>query len=143
VVRERVGRDVVGLDKGGIKQIAERDRITRLETDEVLASADKRFGRDGRQLIQITRMFFGPVEHDHGGRNFRQTADLAFLAWLLLIQNNAGVGIDDCVGPSGVSDAGRQAKRQRKKSDEKAAWNSHGKVKSLHLNRCDLVGNRL
>ena len=49
VIRQSVGRDVVRLDEGRVKQIAQCDRIARLETNEVFARADKRLGRNRRR----------------------------------------------------------------------------------------------
>src|SRR5207247_1079813 len=74
---------------------------------------------------------------------FGQAAHLAFLPWLLLIQNKASLRIHDREGARGLQHAtSGQEERERKKSYEKAAWNSHEKVKPLHLNRRGLVGNR-
>ena len=109
----------------------------------IFAGADKRFGRNRHDLVEVARSFLGPVEHDHRGRDFGQASNLAFLSWLSLIQNKAGLRIHNREGACGVQCAdSRQAEREKEKSDEKATRNSHRKVKPLHLNRRGLVGNR-
>ena len=142
MVRQGVGCDVVRLDEGRVKQIAQRDRVARLETNEVFARADKRFGWKRRDLVEVAGSFVGPVEHDHRCRDFGQASNLTFLPWLPLIQNAASLRIYDGEGLSSVEGAApKQAEREREKSDEKAARDSHGRVKSLHLSRRGLVGN--
>ena len=64
----------------------------------VLAGAGKSFRRNGRDLAEIAAAFFGPIEHDHRGRHFREAADLALFSRVALLDDVAGLGIDDDVG---------------------------------------------
>ena len=88
---------------------------------------DERFGRNRRQLVQIARSLLRPIEHHHRGRDFGQAADLAFVPWLLLLQDMPGLRIDDDVGAGGVEDAACRANRAREQKErEKSGGNSSG-----------------
>jgi hypothetical protein len=115
------------LNERRVEQIAQCDCVARLEPDEVFPRPDQCFGWNRRQLIQVARMFFGPVEHDHRRRDLGQASDLPFVSRRLLFQNIAGLRIHDYPGLRGVKWArGRETEREGKKSDEKAAKSSHG-----------------
>ena len=51
--------------------------------------------RNGDRLIKIAAFVFGPIQHDPGGGDLGQAADLAFVLRLLLLQNVAGARIDN------------------------------------------------
>jgi hypothetical protein len=133
--RQGVGRDVIGLNQRGVKKITQRDAIAGLKANEIFARADERFGRNGRELIQITCTLFRPIDYDHGGRDFGQAADLTFVPGIDLIQDKTSLRIDDDIGARSLERAASgQTEREREKSDEKAAGNYHG-----NKNRCTLI----
>src|SRR4029077_4942871 len=78
-IGQGIGSDVIGFNEGSIKKVAQRSLITRLKTDIVFSHSGKRLRRNRNNLIEIAALMLGPVEHDRGGRDFGQAADLPFL----------------------------------------------------------------
>ena len=62
-----ISGDVVGLNKRGVEQIAQRNRVARLEFDIILARADEGLGRNRYRLIEIAALMLRPVEDNRGG----------------------------------------------------------------------------
>ena len=126
VMGQSISSDVVGLNQRSVKKIAEGDAVAGLETNEIFARAGKRFGRNGSKLVQVAAPLFRPIKHNHGGGDFGQAADLAFVFLVLCLQNVTGLRIDDDVGAGSVERAAcRKTERQRKKNEEKIARRYH------------------
>ena len=88
-------------------------------------------------LREIAALFRGPIEHDHRGRDLRQTSDLALLIGLQLLENEACLRIDRDAGLGGAerrrpTQGQRQKQGHRRRSTKK---NEHG-----GQNRCTLTG---
>ena len=58
VISQRVSRDIVRLHKRGIKEIAQRDAVTRLKADVVFSCALKSLRRNGHRSIEIAGFLF-------------------------------------------------------------------------------------
>ena len=68
-------------------------------------------------LVEVAGLFLGPVEHHHRCRDLGQASDLAFLSWLLLIQDKAGLRIHDGEGARSVEGASGRGSKARRKRD--------------------------
>src|SRR5262249_47572787 len=122
MVRERVGRDIVGLDKRSVKKIAQCDVVAWLKTNVVFDSTDKRFLRDRDHLIQIARSSFCPIEHHARSRDLCQATNLQFVPGFLLFQNVARLRIGNEIRLRGTSRAEkRRAGKKSGKNDKKSA----------------------
>ena len=93
VVRERIGRNIIGLDKRSVEKISQGDAIAWLKTNVVFKSAYKRLLRDRDCLVEIARSSFRPIEHHTRSRDFRQATNLQFFPRFLLFQNVARLRI--------------------------------------------------
>ena len=70
MVRQRVRRNVVGLDERGIQQITQCDAVSGLKADVVFLGPGKRLLRDHNCLVEIAGFPFRPIEHHTRSRNF-------------------------------------------------------------------------
>ena len=122
MICQSIGRDVVGLDERGIKQIAKCNCVAGLKPDVVLARAGKGLGRNRDDLVEIARFVFRPIEHHHCRGNLRQAANLVFLTRVLFLENITSLRIDEDEGlrGRGQTDAARE-RDERGKSNENAA----------------------
>ena len=77
--RQSKSSDVVGLHERGVKQIAQCSLVARLKTDIVLAGAHECLRRNADYLIEIASFFLGPIQHNRGGSDLGQAADLPFV----------------------------------------------------------------
>ena len=122
MIRQSIGRDVVGLDERGIKQIAKGNCVAGLKSDVVLARAGKGLGRNRDDLVEIARFVFRPIEHHYRRGDLGQTAHLAFLPRVLFLENVASLRIDEDEGLCGRGQMDAAHERdERGKSNENAA----------------------
>src|ERR1019366_10076785 len=134
--------DVVRLNKRGVEQIAQRDRVARLEFDIIFASSDEGLGRNRYRLIEIAALMLGPVEDNRGGCDLGQTSNLPLLFRLLLLKNIASPRINNDERLSGNCCAKPARPHGEREDDgEKSVRNHKDSVGRLHLIRRLRVGN--
>ena len=128
-------RDVVRLHERCVKQIAQRNVVARLKTDVVFRNSGKGGRRNADDLIKISAVMFRPIQHHHGGGNFGQTADLAFLLRFVLFKDMSGSRIDDDVTlrRTGGTGTGAREKRERGENGNKAMRKHSGGVRPQTL----------
>lgn|SRR5947207_1651865 len=135
MVCQRISSDVVRLHERGVKEIAQIDSVAGLEADVVFGYANECFGWDRRDLVQITAAMLGPIEHNHGRGDFRETANLALLGRLLGIEDSAGCRIDNDISlrPGGRTAAARERNKQGK-ANGKTLQTFHDSLERVDVN---------
>lgn len=78
VFSEGGGGDVVGGHHGAEKEVAHGELVADLEADGVMAAGLESAGGDFGKFVEAEEAFFGGVEDDDGGGDFREAGDLRF-----------------------------------------------------------------
>src|SRR5436190_15985062 len=128
MVRERIGRNVIGLNKRSVEKISQRDAIARLKANIVFESADKRLLRDRNRLVEVARSAFRPIEHYTCRGNFHQAAYLQFFSRFLFFQNVARLCVGDEIRLCASSGP------QKRHAGEKSGKNGKKTTCQMHKN---------
>ena len=144
MIGQCVCSDVVRLDERGIKQIAQRDRVARLESNIIRVGSNKSRFRNHGDLRKIAGAGRGPIEYDHRGRDLGQAADLTLFVRLRFIENvtRGRIDCDIRLRAFGARNAGEQQAKSGDDERKIADGNDHSALNSLHLIWRPSNGNR-